>query len=80
MVASDRNDNFGEAAIEFLKRTMPVSGKPVQPPHVPGSLSTRTLPPRKSSTERTTAKPRPAPSPLCVISPKRLKGSRRASE
>lgn len=33
MVAGDRNDNFGEAVIEFLVRKVPVSGEPVQPPH-----------------------------------------------
>ncbi len=33
MVAGDRNDNFGDAVIEFLARKVPVSGEPVQPPH-----------------------------------------------
>lgn len=32
MVAGDRNDVFGEAAIEFLVRTVPVGGAPVHPP------------------------------------------------
>lgn len=33
MVAGDRNDVFGEAVIDFLARTVPVDGEPVQPPH-----------------------------------------------
>jgi pimeloyl-ACP methyl ester carboxylesterase len=33
MVAGDRNDNFGEAVIEFLARKVPVGKDPVQPPH-----------------------------------------------
>ncbi|MPY93128.1 MAG: alpha/beta fold hydrolase [Acidimicrobiia bacterium] len=33
MVAGDRNDIFSDAVIEFLGRTVPVSGTPVQPPH-----------------------------------------------
>ncbi|MES2999512.1 MAG: alpha/beta hydrolase [Pseudomonadota bacterium] len=37
MVAGDRNDIFGEAAIEFLARTVPIDGAPVHPPHPPGS-------------------------------------------
>lgn len=35
MVAGDRNDVFGNAVIEFLSRTVPVSGEPVQPAHEP---------------------------------------------
>ena len=33
MVAGDRNDVFGSSVIEFLSRTVPVSGDPVQQPH-----------------------------------------------
>ncbi len=33
MVAGDRNDVFGNAVIEFLARTVPVDGEPVQPAH-----------------------------------------------
>ncbi|MPY95698.1 MAG: alpha/beta fold hydrolase [Acidimicrobiia bacterium] len=33
MVAGDRNDIFASAVIEFLSRTVPVSGAPLQPPH-----------------------------------------------
>ena len=33
MVAGDRNDIFGNAVIAFLKRCVPVTGAPVQPPH-----------------------------------------------
>jgi non-heme chloroperoxidase len=33
MVAGDRNDIFGTAVIEFLRRKVPVDGPPVQPPH-----------------------------------------------
>ena len=33
MVAGDRNDIFAGAVIEFLSRTVPVDGAPVQPPH-----------------------------------------------
>jgi pimeloyl-ACP methyl ester carboxylesterase len=33
MVAGDRNDIFAGAVIEFLARTVPVGGAPVQPPH-----------------------------------------------
>lgn len=33
MVAGDRNDIFANAVIDFLKRTVPVGGLPVQPPH-----------------------------------------------
>lgn len=35
MVAGDRNDIFGNAVIEFLSRTVPVDGSPVQPAHAP---------------------------------------------
>ena len=35
MVAGDRNDVFAGAVIEFLTRTVPVDGAPVQPPHEP---------------------------------------------
>ena len=35
MVAGDRNDIFANAVIEFLARTVPVDGSPVQPPHEP---------------------------------------------
>ena len=35
MVAGDRNDIFADAVIEFLRRTVPVDGTPVQPPHEP---------------------------------------------
>ena len=35
MVAGDRNDIFGNAVIEFLQRTVPVAGAPVQPTHEP---------------------------------------------
>ena len=33
MVAGDRNDNFANAVIDFLQRTVPVGREPVQPPH-----------------------------------------------
>ena len=33
MVAGDRNDSFGQAVIDFLTRTVPVGGEPVQPAH-----------------------------------------------
>jgi hypothetical protein len=33
MVAGDRNDSFGQAVIDFLARTVPVGGEPVQPAH-----------------------------------------------
>ena len=32
MVAGDRNDIFATSVIEFLSRTVPVGGQPVQPP------------------------------------------------
>jgi pimeloyl-ACP methyl ester carboxylesterase len=35
MVAGDRNDIFANAVIEFLTRTVPVDGAPIQPPHEP---------------------------------------------
>lgn len=35
MVAGDRNDVFGTAVIEFLQRTVPVGGRPLQPAHDP---------------------------------------------
>jgi hypothetical protein len=35
MVAGDRNDTFGQAAIAFLARTVPVGGVPTHPPHAP---------------------------------------------
>jgi non-heme chloroperoxidase len=35
MVAGDRNDVFAGAVIEFLSRSVPVDGAPVQPPHDP---------------------------------------------
>lgn len=35
MVAGDRNDVFGNAVIEFLMRTVPLSAPPVHPPHAP---------------------------------------------
>ena len=35
MVAGDRNDIFSDAVIDFLNRTVPVAGVPVQPPHEP---------------------------------------------
>jgi non-heme chloroperoxidase len=35
MVAGDRNDIFASAVIDFLARTVPVDGTPVQPPHEP---------------------------------------------
>lgn len=35
MVAGDRNDIFGNAVIDFLNRTVPVGGEPVQPAHEP---------------------------------------------
>lgn len=38
MVAGDRNDVFSNAVIEFLTRTVPVVGKPVQSPHDPHPL------------------------------------------
>jgi non-heme chloroperoxidase len=33
MVAGDRNDIFSGAVVEFLNRTVPIEGEPVQPPH-----------------------------------------------
>jgi len=33
MVAGDRNDVFGNAVIDFLARTVPIDGSPVQNPH-----------------------------------------------
>jgi len=33
MVAGDRNDRFGAAVIDFLARTVPVGGEPLQPAH-----------------------------------------------
>jgi non-heme chloroperoxidase len=33
MVAGDRNDIFAGSVIEFLSRTVPVGGEPIQPPH-----------------------------------------------
>lgn len=33
MVAGDRNDIFSDAVIEFLSRTVPLGGEPVQAPH-----------------------------------------------
>jgi non-heme chloroperoxidase len=33
MVAGDRNDIFATSVIEFLSRTVPVRGEPVQKPH-----------------------------------------------
>ena len=35
MVAGDRNDIFSNAVIDFLSRTVPVEGSPVQQPHEP---------------------------------------------
>jgi pimeloyl-ACP methyl ester carboxylesterase len=35
MVAGDRNDHFGNAVIDFLKRMVPVDGTPKKPAHVP---------------------------------------------
>lgn len=35
MVAGDRNDVFADAVVDFLARTVPVGGDPVQPPHHP---------------------------------------------
>ena len=35
MVAGDRNDIFGSAVIEFLTRTVPLKGAPIQPAHQP---------------------------------------------
>ena len=35
MVAGDRNDVFAGAVVDFLTRTVPVGGEPVQPPHEP---------------------------------------------
>jgi hypothetical protein len=37
-VAGDRNDIFGQAAVDFLARTVPVRGMPIHPSHLPGSL------------------------------------------
>ena len=37
MVAGDRNDIFGTAVIAFLRRTVPVDGEPVHPPHSGGA-------------------------------------------
>ncbi len=36
MVAGDRNDIFSTAVIDFLARTVPVGGAPLQPPQPPG--------------------------------------------
>jgi non-heme chloroperoxidase len=33
MVAGDRNDVFASAVIDFLRRTVPVGGQPLKPPH-----------------------------------------------
>jgi hypothetical protein len=33
MVAGDRNDVFAGAVTDFLSRSVPVDGAPVQPPH-----------------------------------------------
>ncbi len=33
MVAGDRNDIFANSVVDFLARTVPVDGAPVQPPH-----------------------------------------------
>ncbi|MDH3640487.1 MAG: alpha/beta hydrolase [Gammaproteobacteria bacterium] len=33
MVAGDRNDIFGNAVVEFLSKTVPVHGDPIQAPH-----------------------------------------------
>jgi non-heme chloroperoxidase len=33
MVAGDRNDIFSGAVVDFLHRTVPLGGEPVQPPH-----------------------------------------------
>ena len=38
MVAGDRNDIFGAAVIEFLSRTVPVGGEPLQRPHAGHAL------------------------------------------
>jgi non-heme chloroperoxidase len=35
MVAGDRNDVFATAVVDFLYRTVPVRGQPVQAPHRP---------------------------------------------
>jgi non-heme chloroperoxidase len=35
MVAGDRNDIFGNAVIDFLSRTVPVDGVPINPAHEP---------------------------------------------
>jgi non-heme chloroperoxidase len=35
MVAGDRNDVFANAVTDFLYRTVPIQGVPVQPPHEP---------------------------------------------
>jgi pimeloyl-ACP methyl ester carboxylesterase len=35
MVAGDRNDIFGNAVIDFLSRTVPVDGEPINPAHEP---------------------------------------------
>ncbi len=35
MVAGDRNDIFGNAVIDFLSRTVPVGGVPINPAHEP---------------------------------------------
>ena len=35
MVAGDRNDIFSTSVIDFLQRTVPVGGQPVQAPHEP---------------------------------------------
>jgi hypothetical protein len=37
MVAGDRNDIFGNAVIGFLKRVVPVDGRPVHPPRAASS-------------------------------------------
>jgi len=35
MVAGDRNDVFATSVIDFLARTVPADGEPIQPPHEP---------------------------------------------
>lgn len=35
MVAGDRNDVFADSVIDFLRRSVPVGGSPLQPPHEP---------------------------------------------
>ena len=39
MVAGDRNDIFADAVIDFLGRTVPVQGEPLQAPHEPHPLA-----------------------------------------